>query len=521
MRMKIISYFALALLGAVIAVLAACSQNLNKDPDTEQADFDVYLLIGQSNMAGRGSLSGFEPETPDAHVLMLDKHGKWAQAADPLHFDKPTMVGVGPGLSFGKAMAAQDKGHIIGLVPAAVGGTEIAKWVPGAYDAHTKTHPYDDAIARARTAMKTGHLKGILWHQGESDSHAGKVEKYQGALTELATNLRRDLDAPDVPFIVGGLGEYLAEKQPQSVTITAILKDAPFYIPNTGYVSAKGLTHRGDGVHFNANSARVLGKRYADKLIQMRTFAAANNYKLVWSDEFNEGTLPDPKKWSYRTGDGCPVLCGYGNNEWQWYTDARAKNARIEDGKLIIEAHKEDMGTKHYTSARLNSRYKGDWLYGRFEIRAKMPSGRGTWPAIWMMPTDMKYGKWPNSGEIDIMEHVGHKSDEVSGTVHTENFNHIMGTHKGVHHPFLGSEEKFHTYGINWTEEKIQFFVDDDMYFTFENSGKGAADYPFDKKFYMILNLAIGGNLGGQQGVDPNAFPTRMEVDFVRVYQSK
>ncbi len=517
MRVNIFAYCAVVLLSAALVLLAACSPKNSAAP----AQYDLYLLIGQSNMAGRGALGGLEPEMPDARVFMFTKDGTWVPARDPMHFDKPAYVGVGPGLSFGKSIAAQDKNRTVGLIPAAVGGSAIAAWSAGSYHAQTKSYPYDEAIRRTRAAMKNGTLKGILWHQGESDAHADKVPLYQDALTALAENLRRDLGAPDIPFIVGGLGGFLTEKQPEAAGITAILKAAPFYIPSTGFVSANDLTHEGDGVHFDARSARELGKRYAAKYTQMRAASLAHNYKLVWADEFNEGTMPNPKKWNYRTEDGCPELCGFGNGERQWYTDARSKNARIENGKLIIEAHKEEMGTQQYTSARLNTRYKGDWLYGRFEVRAKMPSGRGTWPAIWMMPTDMKYGEWPNSGEIDIMEHVGHEPDEISGTVHTKTFNHMIGTHKGVHHPFLGSQDNFHTYGINWTPEKIEFFVDDDIYFTFENTGKGYADYPFDQRFYMILNIAVGGNLGGAKGVDPSAFPTRMEVDFVRVYQSK
>ena len=266
-----------------------------------------------------------------------------------------------------------------------------------------------------------------------------------------------------------------------------------------------------------ANQRGFWARATRSKMLEMQT--RYDGYALVWSDEFNTGTIPDTEKWNYRTGDGCPKLCGFGNGEWQVYTDGVSENARVENGKLIIQSHNEPIGNAEYSSARLNSRYKGDWLYGRFEIRAIMPSGRGTWPAIWMMPSDMEYGDWPKSGEIDIMEHVGYKPDEVSGTVHTEHFNHMIGTHKGVHHPFSGSEDNFSTYGIEWTPEKIDFFVDDEVYFSFENTGEGAADFPFDKRFYMILNIAVGGNLGGQQGVDPTAFPTQMEIDYVRVYQ--
>ena len=166
-------------------------------------------------MAGRGALDTLGPEMPHERVLMLGKEGNWVPAIDPLHFDKPKYVGVGPGLSFGKAVAARDQGRMIGLIPAAVGGSEIAAWTPGALHKQTNTHPYDDAIVRARAAMKNGKLKGILWHQGESDAHGEKIFTYQGALSGLVENLRRDLGAPDVPFIVGGLGEFLNQKTSQ------------------------------------------------------------------------------------------------------------------------------------------------------------------------------------------------------------------------------------------------------------------------------------------------------------------
>lgn len=248
---------------------------------------------------------------------------------------------------------------------------------------------------------------------------------------------------------------------------------------------------------------------------------APEGYELVWSDEFNEGTLPDTTKWNYRVGDGCPELCGFGNRELQWYSDARPENSRIEDGKLIIETHKEDIGTRHYSSARLNSRFKGDWLYGRVEVRAKLPGGVGLWPAIWMMPTDRSYGGWPKSGEIDIMEHVGFRPDSIKATVHTGAFNHMRGTQKGKYHALPDCEDVFHIYGIDWTEEKIDFFVDDKIYFTFENSGNGWEEYPYDKRFYLIMNIAVGGTLGGKMGVDDRIFPQRMEVDYVRVFQKK
>jgi len=148
-------------------------------------------------------------------------------------------------------------------------------------------------------------------------------------------------------------------------------------------------------------------------------------WRLVWSDEFDYKGLPDPKKWDYDVGGK-----GWGNEELQFYTARRRENARVENGHLIIEARKEAWEGRDYTSARLVSRGKGDWTYGRFEVSAKLPSGRGTWPAIWMLPTGWTYGGWPNSGEIDIMEHVGFDPDVVHASVHTSAYNHKIQTQK-------------------------------------------------------------------------------------------
>lgn len=245
------------------------------------------------------------------------------------------------------------------------------------------------------------------------------------------------------------------------------------------------------------------------------------DWNLVWSDEFEVDGLPDAEKWSYDIGDGCPNLCGWGNNELEYYTENNLENARIENGHLIIEAHKKQMNNSAYTSARLVSKSKGDWKYGKLEIRAKLPSGRGTWPAIWMLSTDWEYGGWPESGEIDIMEHVGFNRDTVFGTVHTKAYHHSIGTHKngGIAKPDF--EEKFHTFAIEWGEEKIDFFVDEEKYFTFENEHQTFNEWPFDKKFHLIMNLAVGGNWGGEKGIDDSIWPQRMEVDYVRVYQKE
>jgi beta-glucanase (GH16 family) len=240
-------------------------------------------------------------------------------------------------------------------------------------------------------------------------------------------------------------------------------------------------------------------------------------YQLVWSDEFDTNGLPDSTKWSYDYGIGCPN-CGWGNNELQFYTKDRLENARVEDGHLIIEAHKENFEKSQYTSARIVTKEKGDWLYGKLEIRAKLPDGRGTWPAIWMLSTDWEYGGWPESGEIDIMEHVGYAQDTVNGTIHTKSYNHIIGTQKAGIIDVNVSDE-FHTYGLEWTEKSMIWTIDDKPYFEFENENKTFNEWPFDKRFHLILNLAVGGNWGGKYGVDESVFPRQMVVDYVRVYQ--
>ena len=245
----------------------------------------------------------------------------------------------------------------------------------------------------------------------------------------------------------------------------------------------------------------------------------ANERKLVWSDEFDGSGLPDAKKWGYDEGDGCPSNCGWGNNELQYYTTGNPKNARVENGYLIVEAHKEKTMTRDYSSARLVSKHKGDWTYGRMAIRARLPAGRGVWPAIWMLPTDWAYGGWPSSGEIDIMEFVGYMPDSLFGTVHTKSFNHVAGTQvsKAIYSNTLSSE--FHEYSIEWDAEKIRFYYDDIHYLTFTNTKEGSDAWPFDRNFHMILNVAVGGNWGGKMGVDTSIWPQRMEVDYVRVYQ--
>lgn len=241
--------------------------------------------------------------------------------------------------------------------------------------------------------------------------------------------------------------------------------------------------------------------------------------KLVWSDEFDKNGAPDPAKWGYDMGDGCPNVCGWGNNELQYYT-SDSKNVRIENGNLIIEAVKEEINGKHYSSTRMVTKGKGDWLYGRVEVKAKLPTGKGTWPAIWMLSTDWKYGGWPASGEIDIMEEVGYDPDVIHGTLHSEKYNHIKGTQKEGKVTLTGSQTGFHIYAINWTKDKVDFFVDEKLYHTVTRvEGDDFNGWPFDQKFHLILNVAVGGNWGGKEGVDESIWPQKMVVDYVRIYQ--
>ncbi|MES2892336.1 MAG: glycoside hydrolase family 16 protein [Bacteroidota bacterium] len=236
--------------------------------------------------------------------------------------------------------------------------------------------------------------------------------------------------------------------------------------------------------------------------------------KLVWSDEFNYLGMPDSTKWSYETGGN-----GWGNNELQNYTSADTTNAKVKNGMLHISAVKQQKENRSYTSARLVSENKGAWKYGKIEIKARLPRGRGLWPAIWMLGENHRKTGWPECGEIDIMEHVGYEPDTILGTIHTGKYNHIIGTQKGKKIRIDRPYEDFHVYAIDWTAEKLDFLLDDKVFYTVVNEHKTVGEWPFDQRFFLILNIAVGGNLGGKKGVDESIFPGTMVVDYVRVYQ--
>ena len=249
---------------------------------------------------------------------------------------------------------------------------------------------------------------------------------------------------------------------------------------------------------------------------------APNGYELVFADEFNSGDIPDPEKWDYDTHRNAE---GWYNNELQYYSNGRAENARIENGVLVIEALKDggavsdaiDYGGQEYTSARLHTKGKAAWTYGFYEVRAKLPCGRGTWPAIWMLPEDPDV-EWPDGGEIDIMEHVGYEPGVIHTSVHTKAFNFGKGTQRTTSFELPTACTQFHRYQLLWRPEGLIFAVDDAPRFAFKKLRSGKSRWPFDEPMHLLLNIAIGGDWGGRKGVDQTALPQRMEIDHVRVY---
>jgi beta-glucanase (GH16 family) len=247
------------------------------------------------------------------------------------------------------------------------------------------------------------------------------------------------------------------------------------------------------------------------------------SFRLVWADEFDVAGLPDSSKWIY---DIDRNFLGWYNNELQYYSNARTENSRVENGSLIITARREDLSTlgladwggQRYSSARLLTRGKAAWTYGFIEIRAKLPCGRGSWPALWMLSAPPQVA-WPDDGEIDIMEHVGFDPGVIHGTMHTLAYNHTKNNSRTATTTVADACTAFHKYQLTWTANQIKVGVDDHNYYQYSNDGSGNAEWPFDSPQYLILNIAVGGDWGGQRGVDDTIFPIQMVVDYVRVYQ--
>jgi beta-glucanase (GH16 family) len=239
--------------------------------------------------------------------------------------------------------------------------------------------------------------------------------------------------------------------------------------------------------------------------------AGPSGWTLVFADEFEAQGALDPAKWGYEIG--------YVRNDEKQYYTSRAENVRAEGGALVIEGRKEAYQGYAYTSASINTRRRFEFLYGRVEVRAKLPTGNGTWPAIWMLGTSIDQVGWPACGEIDIMENVGFDPTRIHGTIHTAAYNHVAGTAKGASATVASPWADFHVYAMEWHPDRVDVFVDGTKYFTFRNEGTGSRAWPFDKPHYLLVNLAIGGTWGGQRGVDDSRFPHRYLVDYVRIYQ--
>lgn len=256
----------------------------------------------------------------------------------------------------------------------------------------------------------------------------------------------------------------------------------------------------------------------------------SDGYSLVWSDEFNyKGTL-DSTKWGFETGF-------IRNQEKQLYTKS-LNNASVDKSLLRIKALKErvpnpafiskdakkwqeNWSHADYTSASIETKNLAEWTYGRIEIKAQLPKGKGLWPAFWMLGTNYKIVGWPKCGEIDIMEHVGFEPDSIFGTIHTEAYNHMKRTEKGKKSFIEMPYDSFHVFALEWTPKKMDFLLDNKVYNHIENENKTTAEWPFDQNFYLKLNIAVGGMLGGQKGIDDEVFPAEMLIDYVRVFQKK
>ncbi|PYP75176.1 MAG: sialate O-acetylesterase [Gemmatimonadetes bacterium] len=258
--------------GVVFGIACSSTQSSRPTlaPPTQDASrLQLFLLAGQSNMAGRGTVEA-QDSVVNPRVLTLHSTMRWVPAVDPLHWDKPAIVGVGPGRTFGLALAAHDPSARIGLVPAAVGGSPISSWEPGALDSATRTHPYDDALARLRIAQKDGTLRAILWHQGESDATPERSVLYAAKLRALIARFRAEAGDPTLPFVIGQLGQFAGKPWSDDVRrVDSVHRAIAASVPNVAYVSSDGLRDKGDTLHFDAASQRTFGERYAAAYLKL------------------------------------------------------------------------------------------------------------------------------------------------------------------------------------------------------------------------------------------------------------
>jgi beta-glucanase (GH16 family) len=239
-------------------------------------------------------------------------------------------------------------------------------------------------------------------------------------------------------------------------------------------------------------------------------------YTLAWSDEFNTSSF-DNNSWTAESGDGCPGLCGWGNNELQYYL-APPNNLFFQDGKMIIEARAESYGGKNYTSSRIKTQGKRSFKFGRVDIRAILPKGKGIWPAFWMMPQNNVFGGWPSSGEIDILELIGSEPGKAHATVHYGPGPGSTNISRSYTLPGATFNDQFHVFSMEWEQDQMKFYIDDNLYSTVTKADLGALNYPFNEQFYFIVNLAVGGNWPGAPDAS-TVFPQWLIVDYIRIYQ--
>ena len=344
----------------------------------------------------------------------------------------------------------------------------------------------------------------------EGDTHTFTIEALTHADDALsagntATTFLRYFDGSGVEIV-----EYTSD-----IVIDETTEGSTWHTLTVEGTVPEGASTGALGLRFTLADWSAAGAVYLDNAswTSTGTGSVSDERLLVWQDEF-DGSAIDTTKWTHE------LLGAYTyNNELQAYTD-RAANSKVEDGHLVITARNESYKGAAYTSARLNTSGKAEWTYGRFESMLLVPAGQGTWPALWMLPTDWAYGDWPSSGEIDIMEHVGCDANVIHGTVHTGAYNHMYGTQVGGSVETWSATSEYHLYAIDWTEDRIAFSFDGVEYFSFENDGAGDSDtWPFDQLFHFVVNLAVGGDWGGYCGVDASAFPQEYRIDWIRVYQ--
>ncbi len=248
---------------------------------------------------------------------------------------------------------------------------------------------------------------------------------------------------------------------------------------------------------------------------KITVYVAPKGPQLIWSDEFNTDGVPDATKWGYNIGNGCPDNCGWGNGEKQYYTN-RTNNVKVENGVLKITAKKESYQGAEYTSARLLTKGKFDFTYGRIDVRAKLPTGAGTWPAIWMLGANIDTAGWPACGEIDIMEHWGYNPTKISSATHTPSCSGGCANTKVGETTITDYASAFHIYSLEWTENELKFLIDDVVKYSYKPAVKNSSTWPFNKPQFIILNVAMGGSWFT---IDPNFTESVMEVDYVKVYQ--